>query len=90
MGNLHEHQLLDMHFFGVPYGSTEYIHNILDHGSNTGIDYQKIFAVKHRHFMHNDQSVVWIETHYGAFAALVAKLHIAFDIVYSYSKRSEK
>jgi len=90
MGSIHEHMMLDMHFFGVPYGSTEYIHNILDHGSNVGIDYQKLFSVKHRHFMHNPESVRWIEMNYGAFAALVAQLHIAFDIVHSYAKRTER
>jgi len=89
MGDKHHHMLMDFHFFGVPYGSTEYIHNILDHGSNTGIDYQKIFAMKHRHFMHNAESVKWIEAHYGPFAALVAKLHIAYDIVNSYAKRNK-
>ena len=87
MGSIHEHMMLDLHFFGVPYGSTEYIHNILDHGSNVDIDYQRIFAVKHRHFMHNAESIRWIEANHGPFAALVAKLHVAYDIVSSREKR---
>jgi len=87
MGSISEHMLLDYHFFGVPYGSTEYIHNIMDHGKNVGIDYQRLFSVKHRHFMHNAESIKWIEMNYGSFAALVAKLHIAYDIVSSREKR---
>jgi len=87
MGSIHEHMLMDFHFFGVPYGSTEYIHDILDHGSNVGIDYQRLFAVKHRHFLHDQRAVQWIESNHGAFAALVAKLHIAYDIVSSREKR---
>lgn len=87
MGSLHEHLLMDFHFFGVPYGSTEYIHNMLDHGSNVGIDYQRIFGASHRHFMHNAESIRWIEANHGPFAALVAKLHVAYDIVSSREKR---
>jgi len=87
MGSISEHMTLDFHFFGVPYGSTEYIHNIIDHGINVGIDYQRLFSTKHRHFMHNAEAIKWIEANYGAFAALVAKLHIAYDIVSSREKR---
>lgn len=87
MGSINEHMLLDYHFFGAPYGSTEYIHNILDHGANVGIDYQKLFSVKHRHFMHNAETVKWIETNFGFFASLVAKLHIAYDVVSSREKQ---
>ena len=87
MGSIHEHMMLDLHFFGVPYGRTEYIHNILDHGTNVDIDYQRLFAVKHRHFLHDQRAVLWIEANYGIFASLVAKLHIAYDIVSSREKR---
>lgn len=89
MGDKHQHMLLDFHFFGVPYGSTGYIHDILDHGTDVGIDYQRLFAVKHRHFMHNQEAVAWIESNYGIFASLVAKLHISFDIVHSYGKKKD-
>lgn len=76
--------LMDFHFLDTPYGSTEYIHDLLDHGD---IGYVKLFGVKHRHFMHDARAVQWVESNYGAFAALVAKLHIAYDIVSSREKR---
>jgi len=78
---------MDYHFFGAPYGSTEYIHDIIDHGKNVGIDYQRLFSTKHRHFMHDDEAIKWIELNYGMFAALVARLHICLDIVWSQGKR---
>lgn len=87
MGSIHEHMTLDYHYFGVPYGSTEHIHNILDHGSNVGIDYQRIFGAKHRHFMHNAETIKWIEMNFGSFASAVARLHIAYDVVSSREKR---
>lgn len=86
MPDSHQHMLLDMHFFDVPYGSTKYVHDLLDHGD---IDYVRLFGVKHRQFMHDRRAIAWIESQYGPFAGLVAKLHIAIDIVWSYSKRKE-
>lgn len=79
--------LMDFHFFGVPYGSTEYIHDILDHGTDVGIDYQRLFSVKHRHFMHNDKGIKWIEANYGLFASYVGRLHVCLDIIWSQAKR---
>jgi len=87
MGSIPEHMILDYHYFGVPYGSTEYIHAILDHGVNVGIDYQKIFGVAHRHFMHNAEAIKWIGMNFGSFAASVARLHVAYDVVSSREKR---
>ena len=78
------HMLMDFHFLDTPYGSTEYIHDLLDHGD---IGYVKLFGVKHRHFMHDQRAVQWIETNHGSFAALVARLHICLDIVWSQGKR---
>ena len=87
MGSISEHMILDYHYFGVPYGSTEYIHNIIDHGINVGIDYQRLFSTKHRHFMHNDIGIKWIEANYGLLAGCVARLHVAYDVVSSREKR---
>jgi len=85
--NLHEHCLFDMHFFGVKYQEYEYVHQILDHGVNVGIDYQKLFSVKHRHFLHDARAIEYVAANYGYLAGLIAKGHIALDIVWSYSKR---
>ncbi len=82
--NKNLHMLMDFHFLNAPYGSTSYIHDILDHGD---IGYVKLFGVKHRHFMHDNRAVQWIEANHGAYAALVARLHICLDIVWSQGKR---
>ena len=84
---MHTHCLFDMHFFGCKYREYEFVHNILDHGANVGIDYQRLFAVKHRHFLHDNRAVEYVTANFGYLAGMIAKGHIALDIVYSYSKR---
>ena len=85
--DIHTHCLFDMHFFRVKYREYVFVHNILDHGDNVGIDYQRLFATKHRHFMHDDRAVEYITANFGPLAGMVARGHVALDIVFSYSKR---
>ena len=81
------HQMFDFWFFDAPLGSTKYIHDLIDHGD---IGYVATFGVKHRQFMHDERAVKFIEYHYGPFAAMVARGHIALDKVYSQMRRNKQ
>ena len=87
MPDIHTHCLFDMHFFGCKYEQFVWVHNILDHGADVGIDNQRLFAVKHRRFLHDSRAVEYITANFGYLAGLIVRGHIALDIVYSYSKR---
>jgi len=84
MGNIHEHLLFDVEFFGYYYGQYKYIHHLIDHGD---IDYVAVFGQSHRKFMHDQRMVDYITANYGIEAGMVAKGHLAIDKVWSYSKR---
>ncbi len=87
MPNRELHNLFDFHYLGCKYEQFAWVHDLLDHGTNISIDYVKLFGAKHRHFFHDDKAVQWIEANYGAMPALVARLHICLDIVWSRGKR---
>lgn len=78
---------MDFHYFGCRYGQFSWVHDLLDHGLDTNIDYVRLFGVKHRHFLHDMRAVQWVEHNYGSAAASVARLHICLDIVWSQGKR---
>lgn len=84
MGDLHAHMLFDTWFFGVEYGSTQYIHHALDH------PWVEIFGAEHRRLMHDEKAIQWIGQTYGPFAEIVARGHVALDIAFSNAKRRGK
>lgn len=76
-----------MHMFGVKYREYEFVHQILDHGANVGIDYQRLFAAKHRKFLHDDRAIGYVTDNFGYMAGIITRGHIALDIVWSQGKR---
>lgn len=87
MPNRETHNLLDFHYFGCNFEQFDWVHNMLDQGD---INYVKLFGKKHRHFMHDDRAIRFIEQNYGILPATVARLHICVDIVFSYAKHKNK
>jgi hypothetical protein len=85
--NLEVHLLFDKLMFGDVHNQYRFVHHILDHGIDTGIDYVKEFGVHHRKFLHDQRGVEYIIAHYGYQAGIIANGHIVLDKVWSHAKR---
>jgi len=79
--------MFDRLMFGDINNQYRFVHQILDHGADAGIDYVKVFGVHHRKFLHDQRGIDYIISHYGYQAGIIASGHITLDKVWSYAKR---
>ena len=89
MPNLEIHLMFDKYFFGDLNNQYRFVHQILDHGIDTGIDYVKEFGVHHRKFLHDQKGIDYIATQYGLQASCIAHGHIVLDKIWTHAKRKK-
>uniref|UniRef100_A0A6M3MDV8 Uncharacterized protein n=1 Tax=viral metagenome TaxID=1070528 RepID=A0A6M3MDV8_9ZZZZ len=79
--------MFDKLFFGDIHNQYSFVHQILDHGLDTGIDYVKEFGVHHRKFLHDQRGIDYVLINYGLQASYIAHGHIVLDKIWSHAKR---
>uniref|UniRef100_A0A6M3MEC6 Uncharacterized protein n=1 Tax=viral metagenome TaxID=1070528 RepID=A0A6M3MEC6_9ZZZZ len=89
MPNLDIHLLFDKLMFGDINNQYRFVHQILDHGVDTGIDYVKDYGVHHRKFLHDQRGINYIITNYGYEAGAIANGHIVLDKIWTHAKRKK-